>query len=133
MVSIFGRRVLLWVFWDSGGLFSILAFKNTETRKYDWKKTYIFLVTNRSDLYLSQKPVYLTLIRNITLSIIVNNIQYINSYCQLKYGLLIQKSLKCYALIMIYKCFYKHKARAENYHHSHCYASCDTKIGNKKY
>ena len=31
---------------------------------------------------------------------------------------------------MIYKSFHKCKARAENYDHSHCYASCDPKTEN---
>ena len=33
---------------------------------------------------------------------------------------------------MIYKCFYKREARAENYDNSHCYASCDPKTENQK-
>ena len=35
------------------------------------------------------------------------------------------KIARRYALIMIYKPFNKHEARAENYNYSHCYASCD--------
>ena len=34
---------------------------------------------------------------------------------------------------MIYKCFYKREARAENYDDSHCYASCDPKTEMQKY
>ena len=34
---------------------------------------------------------------------------------------------------MLYKCFYKREACAENYYHSHCYDSCDPKTENKKY
>ena len=37
------------------------------------------------------------------------------------------KIARRYELIMIYKCFYKRGARAENYDHSHCYASSDPK------
>ena len=34
---------------------------------------------------------------------------------------------------MIYKSFYKREGRAENYDHSHCYASGDPKTENQKY
>ena len=34
---------------------------------------------------------------------------------------------------MIYKSLYKREASAENYDHSHCYASCGHKTENKKY
>ena len=43
VVSRFGRRVLLWVFLESGCLFSIFGLKKHRNTKYDWKKTYIFL------------------------------------------------------------------------------------------
>ena len=71
----------------------LLPFKNPETQKQGWKKTYLFLVNDRSDRYLSQRPVYLNFIRYITMPIIVYELHYINSYGQLKYGLLIRKSL----------------------------------------
>ena len=38
-----------------------------------------------------------------------------------------------YVLIIIYKSFYEHEARAENYDQSHCYASCDPRTENQKY
>ena len=57
------------------------------------EKTYLFIVTDRLDYYLASSNVYLNLIRYITMSVIVNKIEYINIYCQLKYGLLIRKSL----------------------------------------
>ena len=77
----------------SGCLFSIFGLKNIETKIQDWKKTYVFLVTERSDRHLASRPVSLNLICCINMSILVNKLQYINSYCQLKYGLLILKSL----------------------------------------
>ena len=43
------------------------------------------------------------------------------------------KITKCYALMIIYKCFYKHEARMEMYDHSQCYSSCDPKTEKKKY
>ena len=36
-------------------------------------------------------------------------------------------------LIMIYKCFYKLEACAENYYHSHCFAFCEPKTEKHKY
>ena len=77
----------------SGCFFRILAKQKQKTQKQDWKKTYVFLVTERSDLYLSWRPINLNLIIYITMSIIVKNLEYINIYCQVKYGLLIKKSL----------------------------------------
>ena len=43
------------------------------------------------------------------------------------------KIAKCYALIMIYKCFYKHEARADNYDCSHLYAYCDPETEKWRY
>ena len=68
-----GSSVVFFGFWH---------WKNPETQKQDWKKTYLFLVTECSDHYLDYRPEYLNLISYITMSIILNKLQYINSYCQ---------------------------------------------------
>ena len=68
----------------SGSLFSIFGLKHRNT-KIGLENYLLLLVTDCSDRYLSLRPVYLNLITHITISIIVNNIQYINSYFQLKY------------------------------------------------
>ena len=39
--------------------FSDFRPKKTETQKQDWKKTYLFLVTDWSDPYLASRPVYI--------------------------------------------------------------------------
>ena len=52
-----------------------------------------FLGTDRLDRYLACRPVYLYLISYITMLIIDNKLHSINSYCQLKYGILIRKLL----------------------------------------
>ena len=70
-----------------------LAVKNIETHKQDWKKRYVFLVTDLLDRYLAWRPIYINLISYITISIILNKLQYINTYCQLNYGIIIRKLL----------------------------------------
>ena len=52
-----------------------------------------FLGTDRLYRYLACRPVYLYLISYITMLIIDNKLHSINSYCHLKYGLLIRKLL----------------------------------------
>ena len=37
------------------------------------------------------------------------------------------KTAECYAIVMMYKRFYKHEAHANNDDDSKCYASCDPK------
>ena len=80
---------------DLGRLFAFLSstFNHRETKKQDWKNTQLFLVTDRLDRYLAWIPVHPIFISHITISIIVNNCQYINSSFQLKYCLLIRKLL----------------------------------------
>ena len=65
-------------------------FRNT---KKGLEKDIPFFVTDRSDLHLAYMPVYQNLVSYITMLIIVNNLQYINSYCKLKYVLIIRKLL----------------------------------------
>ena len=67
MVSIVRCRVLCRAFWVSGCLFLILCLKNPETQKQDWKKTYLFLVTDCSDGYLASRPASLNLITYVTM------------------------------------------------------------------
>ena len=61
--------------WALNCFFRFYTFKNPETQKQDWKKTYLFIVTDRSDRYLSSRPVYLNSIFCITISNIVNKLQ----------------------------------------------------------
>ena len=70
-------RVLRRSFRASGSLFSNFGHKNTHTeiKKQDWKNTYLFLVTDRSDRYLAWRPEYINLIRYINISIIANKLQ----------------------------------------------------------
>ena len=63
---------------DLGRLIAFFDFrplKTPETQKQDWKKTYLFLVTDHSDRYLSWRNVYLNLISYINMSIKVNKLQ----------------------------------------------------------
>ena len=73
MVSSAGHWVLRQAFWASSCLFLIFGKKNTETQKQDWKKTYLFLVTDRLDHYLACRPAYINLISYINMSIIVKS------------------------------------------------------------
>ena len=76
MASSVCHWVLCWAFRASGFLFSNIGLNtHIETQKQYWKNTYLFLVTDRSGLYLAWRPVYLKLIIYINLSIIVNKIQ----------------------------------------------------------
>ena len=68
-------RVLCQAFRASGSLFSIFGLKHTESQKQDWKNTFLFLLTDRLDRYLSCRPIYLNLIRYITMLILVNEIR----------------------------------------------------------
>ena len=90
-MSSFRRQVLCREFWASGCLFLFFSLKHTQKHKNRTGKYIPFLVTDRLDRYLYWRPIYLNLINYITSSVIVNKLQYINSYFQLKYGLLIQK------------------------------------------
>ena len=76
-----------------GLVFSIFGLKKNRNTKTGLEIDIPFLVTDRSYRYLYSRPVYINLIIYINMSIIVNKLQYINSCCQLKYGLLIRKSL----------------------------------------
>ena len=55
--------------------FDFRLFKNPETQKTGLEKTYLFLVTDRSDRYLAWILVHLNLISYITMSIIFNKLQ----------------------------------------------------------
>ena len=90
--------VVRWVFCQAFRIFGLKT--HTETQKQDQKKTYLFLVNYFLDRYLASRHVYLNLIIYITMSIIVNKIQQINSYFQLKYGLLFRKLLSTSAAVI---------------------------------
>ena len=67
LISI-GCNFLCQAFRVPGCLFSIFGLKkHTEAQKQDWKKTYLFLVTDILDRSLSWRPIYLNLISYITM------------------------------------------------------------------
>ena len=55
--------------------FDFRSYKKPVLQKQDWKKTYLFIVTNRSDRYLASRPEYVNYISNITILIIVHTLQ----------------------------------------------------------
>ena len=61
-------------YWALGSFFDFRPKKYLETQKQDWKKTYLFLVTDRLDRYLALRPIHLNLIIYITLSSIFNKL-----------------------------------------------------------
>ena len=82
MVSSVGHRV---IFWASGCIFLIFFLKNRNT-KTGLEKAYLFIVNDCLYRYFASMLVYLNLITYITMSIIGNRLQYINSYFRLKIG-----------------------------------------------
>ena len=94
MVSSVGLWVISQMFQTYGSLFSIFGHRKTLKYKNRTEKRHtLFIVIDSSDRYLAWRPVYVNLTSYITISVLVHKLQYINSYCQFKYGLLIRKLL----------------------------------------